>query len=219
MLHSILLDVLVCCIIAYFICGIPFGLLVAKKEENVDVREHGSGNIGSTNVARTAGAKAGFITLVLDSSKSFLSVKLAEYILVNYSNIDPQSLVPAGNCSYFLAWVFFFCILGHVYSPYLHFNGGKGVATGLGGCLAFMPTGAAVAVAVFLAVVIPTRYVSLGSVLAATSLPFIALFVYKADISTIVPLALVALVIIFAHRQNIKRLIAGKESKFKFADK
>lgn len=218
-MNSIYLDVLISCIIAYFVCAIPFGLFVAKKEYNVDVRQHGSGNIGSTNVARTAGAKAGFITLLLDSSKSFVCIKLAQLILSYKTGLAFDAFCVTGQYSWLVAWVFFFCILGHIYSPYLKFKGGKGVATGLGATLSFMPLSALVCLVIFLAIVLSCRYVSLASIVSALSLPLSAYLIYQVDIKTLIPLILVSLTIVFAHRQNISRLISGRESKFSFAKK
>ena len=188
---------ILCIALAFFLGSIPFGLVIAKTFKGIDPRKAGSGNIGSTNVARLCGLPWGILTLLCDILKGLLPVLLAVHILP-----DPlmQSLVALA------------AVMGHIKSPFLSFKGGKGVATTIGALipLAFWPLLCAVLCCV--AVIAVTRYVSLGSmVMSASLVVFYALF-GRPDLE---PLAVMLLVmILWAHRANIGRLIRGEESKF-----
>ena len=109
------------------------------------------------------------------------------------------------------------CVLGHIFSPWLHFHGGKGIAVGFGGGLAVNPLAALVALAVFITLAVPTKYVSLGSIGAAVAIPLFCLLFGMDPVATI-PVFVVAAAVIWAHRENINRLNAGSESKFSFGD-
>jgi len=182
---------------AFLLGSIPFGLVVAKTIKGIDPRKAGSGNIGSTNVARLCGWPCGLLTLFCDIMKGTLPVLLAVYLLPEQFQ---QSLVALA------------AVLGHIKSPFLGFKGGKGVATTIGALipLAFLPL--LCAVACFFVVVFLTRYVSLSSMTMSVALVvFYAVFGYW----QLLPLGVVlAAMIIWAHRSNIGRLLRGEESKF-----
>ncbi|MGN1038564.1 MAG: glycerol-3-phosphate 1-O-acyltransferase PlsY [Mailhella sp.] len=183
--------------LAFFLGAIPFGLVIAKTFKGIDPRKAGSGNIGSTNVARLCGLPWGIFTLFCDIMKGLLPVLLAVCVL---SSPSMQSTVALA------------AVIGHIKSPFLGFKGGKGVATTIGALipLAFWPLLCAVLCCV--AVIAVTRYVSLGSmVMAASLIVFYAVF-GRFDLE---PLAIVLCVmIVWAHRANIGRLLRGEESKF-----
>lgn len=207
------LATLACMVVSYFVCGIPFGLLAARHD-NVDVRKVGSGNIGMTNVARTVGAKAAAATFLGDMGKGLVCMLLSRWVLASVGfNGDWAMLDVRGPFGLFLTLIFACCVLGHVYSPYLHFHGGKGISVGFGAGLGlFWPIGLGMLV-VFLAFALPSRYVSLGSIMAAISLP-IQCVCWGVSFYAIIPVVVVACCVIWAHRGNIKKLLNHKESKF-----
>lgn len=201
---------------AYLICGVPFGLLVAGAMGHVDVRTTGSGNIGTTNVARSVGKGAAALTLLLDLSKGLVWMLLSRVVLAfavfggDFASLDHTTVFGTSLTVVFLA-----CICGHVFSPYLRFHGGKGIAVGFGAALGlYWPIGLG-ALALFLVLVIPTRYVSLGSVFAAASLPvWCAVFGFPPV--AVAPVAVAAVVVVWSHRENVRRLLHGEERRFSF---
>lgn len=196
-------------LVAYLLGSIPFGLILGKVFGGADVRNAGSGNIGATNVARVVGPVAGFLTLLLDAAKGWFAVWLAGRLFVG----DSSALILAG----------FLALLGHCFPIWLHFRGGKGVATAAGVFLALSPAAMAVAALLFLLVVTTWRYVSLGSLAAAAAIPLLVYFLWAPhfappEILTLGSLA-ITLVVIFQHRANIVRLMHGEEPKFSFGKK
>lgn len=203
--------------IAFFICGIPFGLIIANAHAKVDVRTVGSGNIGTTNVARSVGKGAGIATLACDAGKGAVATALGSLIISSLgAGGDAAVIQPSGALGWTLAVVYLAAICGHVFSPYLNFHGGKGIAVGFGGALGFMWPVAIGMLVVFLCLALPTRYVSLGSIGAAVALPLLALFIYRPGIGFIIPLLCVTVIVVWAHRSNIGKLSRGQESRFAF---
>ncbi len=204
----------VAAVASYFICGIPFGMLFAAKLSGIDVRKVGSGNIGMTNVARSAGGKAAALTFACDVGKGALCVPLFRFIIATTClGGDVSALALSGPFAWVGTTLFMSCVFGHVFSPYLHFHGGKGISVGLGASLGlYWPMGLSM-LAVFLVLTIPTRYVSLGSVAAAASVPIFGL-IYGVRGVAIIPLVLVSVVVILAHHENIGRLVRGEERRF-----
>ncbi|MDD2542749.1 MAG: glycerol-3-phosphate 1-O-acyltransferase PlsY [Desulfuromonadaceae bacterium] len=184
--------------VAYLIGSIPTGLLLGKAY-GIDVRTEGSGNIGATNLYRTIGRKVGIITLIGDCLKGMIPV-----ILVKFSALPPE----------FAAWVGLAAFCGHVFSVFLRFKGGKGVATALGVFLALAPLAVTIAVAVFACMMFIWRYVSLGSISAAATMPLAVFFLGGSRVLTMVTI-IISLIVIVRHHENIRRLLAGNESKFK----
>jgi glycerol-3-phosphate acyltransferase PlsY len=183
---------------AYLIGSIPTGLLLGKAY-GIDIRKEGSGNIGATNLYRTVGRKVGIITLIGDCLKGLLPV-----VLVKLSSLPPE----------FAAWVGLAAFCGHVFSVFLKFKGGKGVATALGVFLALAPLAVTIALVLFACLMFIWRYVSLGSISAAAAMPLAVFFLGGSRTVTVVTLV-IAVIVIIRHHENIKRLISGTESKFK----
>lgn len=201
---------------AYLVCGIPFGLLVARAMGHVDVRTTGSGNIGTTNVARSVGKGAAAATLLLDLGKGLVWMLVARLVLAlavfggDFASLDHTTVFGTS-----LSVVFLACICGHVFSPYLHFHGGKGIAVGFGAALGlYWPVGMG-ALAVFLVLALPSRYVSLGSIAAAASLPVWCL-VFGFPLVSVVPVTIAAAIVVWSHRENVRRLVHGEERRFSF---
>jgi glycerol-3-phosphate acyltransferase PlsY len=213
-------------IIAYLLGSVPFGYLIVRATQGADVRESGSGGTGATNVSRQAGKAAGVITLVLDASKGATAVAFAKLILglpiVAASGHAGPPLLSRGptEAQWWVAGAAIAAIVGHIFPIWLRFRGGKGVATGVGVFLMLAPIAVALAALVFLLVVALTRYVSLGSILAAVAIPLFVLlqnaFIQPTEFfaPTITVAIVGAALIVFAHRANIRRLLQGTESKF-----
>jgi acyl phosphate:glycerol-3-phosphate acyltransferase len=216
-------------LIAYLLGSIPFGYLIVRASKRADVRETGSGGTGATNVSRSAGKGAGVLTLVLDALKGAAAVAIAKIVLgfpIFAAQLSGPALYQAGNngatienAYWWVATAGIAAIVGHIFPFWLGFRGGKGVATGIGVFLVLIPLAVAFAGVIFFVIVLLTRYVSLGSILAAVSIPlFILIRNYTSPHIEFGPLMTAAtagsVLIIFAHRQNISRLISGKESKF-----
>ncbi|WP_405378494.1 glycerol-3-phosphate 1-O-acyltransferase PlsY [Phascolarctobacterium sp.] len=183
-----------------FVCGsIPSGLWLVQAFHGIDIRDYGSKNIGATNVFRTAGPKTAVLVLLCDALKGIVPIAIANYFFQ-----DPVVNVLAGLGA----------MLGHNYSLFLGFKGGKGVATGLGVLIYLMPTVAGIAFGIWLVLVLLTRYVSLGSIVAAACTPVLAW--YLGYHYAYVALGTVAgLAIVIRHKDNIGRLLSGTESKIK----
>jgi len=183
---------------AYLLGSIPTGLLLGKAY-GIDVRKEGSGNIGATNLYRTVGRKVGVMTLAGDCLKGLLPV-----LAVTYSSLPSE----------YAAWVGLAAFCGHVFSVFLRFKGGKGVATALGVFLALSPLAVAFALGVFIVLMLIWRYVSLGSITAAAVMP-LAVWLLGGGRVLILVTMLIAAVVIIRHIENIKRLVSGTENRFK----
>jgi glycerol-3-phosphate acyltransferase PlsY len=184
----------------YMIAAIPTGIVLTRLMGGEDVRQHGSGNIGATNVYRVAGKLAGVLTLVGDTLKGLLPLLACKSWLAP----TPTQLGVASAIA----------IIGHCYPVYLKFRGGKGIATALGIFLVLSPMTVLGALIVFVLAVGTTRYISLGSVLAALSAPLLILMLgYPQPIflSTL----FIAILVVWRHRSNISRLMNGTETRFK----
>jgi glycerol-3-phosphate acyltransferase PlsY len=187
--------------LAYLLGSIPFGYLLVRFFRKEDIRAMGSGNIGATNVARSGAKGLGLATLLLDLGKAFLAVKIAQHLAPSDYDLAVAAAVAA--------------ILGHVFPLWLGFRGGKGVASALGVFLALTWPSALSILAVFIVIFLLTRYVSLASIIAAASFPLFGF--YFVPLRTPVVLAgflFIPLLIIVKHHQNIRRLLAGTESRF-----
>jgi glycerol-3-phosphate acyltransferase PlsY len=184
-------------VLAYLIGSIPFGYLIVRGRIGADIRQTGSGGTGATNVSRRAGKAAGVVTLVLDALKGAAAVFVASRLTQN------DWIVAAAAIA---------VIVGHIFPVWLGFRGGKGVATGAGVFLVLAPIAVLCAGVVFLAIVFATRYVSLGSMVGAATIP---LFVWLQSDSRplLIAAGLGALLIAFAHRGNIGRLAHGTEAR------
>jgi len=187
--------------------SIPFGYLIVRAAKGADVRASGSGNIGATNVNRVAGAGAGAATLLLDIAKGYLAVWLA-------------NRVTGGDISW-MAITGLAAVVGHLFPVWLRFQGGKGVATALGVFVPLCWMAVAAAAVVWVVVVSIWRYVSLASVVAAALLPVCTYLLYAPGTHHAPPLsvscstAIVSILVIVKHRENIRRLLAGTENRLK----
>jgi len=185
-------------IFAYLLGSVPTGIILAKTFSDVDPRQQGSRNIGATNIYRTVGKKLGVITLLGDILKGFVPVAIARGTLDSYFWVGSVALV---------------AFLGHLYPIFLKFKGGKGIATGLGVFLALSPFPTILSLVIFAAVVYKWRYISLGSLSATAAFP-IVLAIFNPHPIYIPFAAVIGGLIFFRHRENIQRLMAGRESKF-----
>ncbi len=182
--------------LAYFLGSIPFGVLIARARK-VNIQDHGSGNIGATNIARVIGKKEGMLTLVGDCAKGLLAVAIAASTLGNDIHVAVAALM---------------AFLGHLFSVFLKFKGGKGVATGLGIFLYLMPYATLSTTVVFAVVIMLTQYVSASSLLAALSLPVFGML-YQAPQPYVYVSVVISALVILKHHENISRLLAGTEAK------
>lgn len=204
---------------AYLLGSIPFGYLLYRARTGGDIRGQGSGNIGATNVLRSAGKGLGILTLILDAAKGFAALSLA-FLLAFRSIAQPYAFSQTGANlpAYRYDWVALALILamaGHIFTPWLRFRGGKGVATALGLFLALAPAAAAWAVAIFVGVLILTRYVSLASLAASAAFPFLLWRLDLGGYPGVIYVAVIAAVaLIWArHAGNIRRLWRGQERR------
>ncbi len=193
---------------SYLIGSIPFGYLIVSAKTGGDVRETGSGGTGATNVSRRAGKAAGVLTLLLDAAKGAVVVIIAKVLL---SQMD--------HSTFWIGMTGIVAILGHIFPVWLAFRGGKGVATGVGVFLVLAPLAVGAAAILFFVTVFLTRYISLGSIIASLSVPLLiwleSLIRPVNDPKALVVTTLIgALLIVYAHRGNIHRLMSGTENKF-----
>jgi glycerol-3-phosphate acyltransferase PlsY len=193
-------------VIAYLLGSIPFGLLLVRLFGGGDVRHEGSGNIGATNVTRVAGAVPGLLTLLLDAGKGILAVWLA-------------SKWSGGNIRWISAAAVA-AVIGHMFSVWIGFRGGKGVATGLGVILLICPKAIVTAAVLWFVVLIFWRYISLASVSAAAAMPIFIYLLYAPGHAppTVLSLGIIviSLLVIWKHRANLQRLASGEETPLKF---
>ena len=211
---------LIVIIIGYLLGSLPFGYLIVRITQGADVRETGSGGTGATNVSRRAGKFAGVVTLLLDAVKGAAAVWVASWIL-GIPILGEQNDPVLTSAYWWIAASGVAAIVGHMFPVWLGFRGGKGVATGVGIFLMLAPIAVALAGLIFLLIVWRTRYVSLGSIVAAATIP---MFIWLQDalirpvgqlIPTMTAAAAGAILIIFAHRANVRRLVEGTENKFR----
>jgi len=193
---------LIAVIVAYLVGGIPFGLLIVKLKTGGDVRETGSGNIGATNVLRAGGTFAGILTLLLDAGKGWFAVWLADSL--THGNIHWMSAAALA------------VMLGHVFSPYLKFTGGKAVASFLGAFGYLTPIPVLVITLIFVLVLAMTRYLSLGSVAGAALFPFACFVILHPEWPVLVAALGASILILWRHKGNIARIREGTERVFRF---
>jgi glycerol-3-phosphate acyltransferase PlsY len=193
--------------LAYLLGSIPFGYLLVRLFRHEDIRTTGSGNIGATNVLRSGSKGLGIATLLLDALKGFIAVVLAQHIAVRAGFPTAFDIAALAALA---------AVVGHCFPIWLGFRGGKGVATALGVFFALVPAVTVLyLLIIFAIIVIPTRYVSLASIVAAASFPFLAL--PGAPVRTPILVAcyiLIPLIVILKHHQNIRRLLSGTENRF-----
>ncbi len=199
-------------IVAYLLGAIPFALIISKRMAGIDISQRGSGNIGGTNVYRVLGIKAGAIVAVLDLAKAILAVIMARYI------IGSDMLVIEGlqiNWQWGQVLAAFMVMVGHNWSIYIKFRGGKGVATYFGSWFAMWPAAALVGGIILILTVLVSRYMSLGSMVAAFGILclFIILTIFGFPWVYLVYSVVAAILIVYQHRVNISRLQSGTENR------
>jgi glycerol-3-phosphate acyltransferase PlsY len=191
------MDKILLVVAAYLLGSIPFGYLIVRGKSGADIRETGSGGTGATNVSRRAGKAAGVLTLLLDAAKGCVAVLIARAVVGNDWVIAAAAIA---------------ALVGHIFPMWLGFRGGKGVATGVGIFLVLAPIALLCAGVVFVAIVVFTRFVSLGSLTAAVLIP-VLVWVQSDSQPLLVAAIAGAALIVFAHRGNIQRLASGTESR------
>jgi len=191
---------------AYLLGSIPAGFLVAKAK-GIDIRSVGSGNIGATNAMRVLGKPAGIFVLVMDALKGFASVAWLPILILKISGVSTIDL----ETLKILAGIF--AVLGHNYTCWLKFKGGKGVATSAGVFLALAPLAVGIAFTVFILTVLLTRYVSVGSIAAAIALPATVWIMSPNNLLLGIVTAALGALAIYKHKSNIQRLVAGTENR------
>jgi acyl phosphate:glycerol-3-phosphate acyltransferase len=219
--------VLIVVAVSYLLGSIPFGYLLVRVFRGQDVRQTGSGNIGATNVARTGSKSLAIATLLLDALKGYAAVAFAFWLAgahrfeapVSTSLYDrPTQTIDSRTVFLLAALAAFVAILGHMFTVWLRFKGGKGVATAAGSFVALAPRALLIVLVLFVLVVALTRYVSLGSMVAVAAFPLFVWWVSPAERTTIPILLFIAassLLILVKHRDNIRRLLAGTENRFR----
>jgi glycerol-3-phosphate acyltransferase PlsY len=191
-----ILNVLLLCA-AYLLGAIPFGLLIARLQKGIDIRDHGSGNIGTSNVLRTLGKRAALLTLAGDLTKGYLPVLVGSVL-----GVSQLWIVLAGAAA----------VIGHNWPIYIRFRGGKGVATSFGAALGIMPAAAGLTLLVYLLVAAIARYTSLAALVGSASL-LLWVHLLKASRPQVLFACFAAILIYLRHRGNIQRLVLGTERK------
>lgn len=205
----------VCILGGYFLGSIPFGLVVTRLAGTEDIRKIGSGNIGATNVLRTGRKDLAILTVLLDVSKAGFAAWLAQKNVTDHEVLLLGVMTPVSSLAALVAGTA--AIVGHNFPIWLKFKGGKGVASSFGLLLVMAPEVAVFAFGVWILFAVVFRYSSLSAIAAAILTPLFAYF-YTTEINTIF-FAAICLLLLFRHRENIKRLVKGEESKIKFSKK
>ena len=187
-------------LLAFFLGSIPFGFMLYRLKTGEDIRKKGSGNIGATNVLRTAGAGLGIVVAVLDISKAAAAVLIAKHFSSSILVISAAALA---------------AIAGHCFTPFLKFKGGKGVACLVGSFLILSPKSLLVGLGLFFLAIALTRMVSVGSLTLALTLPFLSLLIYGEKWFFFAQLV-AAVIIFYRHRENIKRILEKRENVLRF---
>ena len=209
-------------VLSYLIGSFPTSIIVARKARGIDIRQYGSGNAGGTNVLRVLGWKAGVFVILMDMAKGLIATMLLARLM--YGPIPFENRTPFDDFTVVQIIAGCAAILGHVWTLFAGFKGGKGIATAGGMLLGIAPIEVAVAFGVFLIVFVLSQYVSLGSLSAAVAFPLTMFFrenVFMVEIEgyhTLIFFSIgISLLIVFTHRANIKRLIAGTENRMSAA--
>ena len=199
-------------LLAYLMGSVPSAVWMGKLFYGIDIREHGSGNAGATNMIRVLGYKAGIPVMVFDVFKGWAAVQLI--FLFPHPGLSEDFITYVRICMAFAA------VIGHVFPLFAGFKGGKGVGTLAGVAIALYPMALLIVLSLFIVILALTRYVSLASIICGISFPFIVIFILGQQHPGLIILAIVVAIFIpLTHLKNIKRLLAGKENKFDFRRK
>lgn len=203
-------------VVAYLLGSLNFGIILSKRFQKEDVREHGSGNAGATNMTRSYGKVWGVVTVLLDMAKVAAAILIAFAVIkaANVSDLVSQSFGENANII-IKSFAGFFCVLGHIFPCFFKFKGGKGVAT-CGGMVFMIDWHIALLLLMlFIMVVFVSRYVSLGSLVMAFFYPILIFVFYHSVVLTVIALVF-AIIVFIAHRENIVRLVKHEENKIEF---
>ena len=219
-----MLNLLVIILLSYLVGAIPTSIIMSKLVKGIDIRKHGSGNAGGSNVFRVMGWKYGITVILLDATKGMIAVLLVSRLY--FGNFPFPNATPFDDFTLVQIIAGVAAILGHIWTIFAGFKGGKGIATGLGILVSIVTIDMLLGLVVFAIVVGVSKYISLGSLAAAVSVPLIMIIrenVFGVDISgyhTVLPLAIVlAFLVMYTHKSNIGRLINGNENKISLSKK
>ena len=211
-------------ILSYLVGSIPTSIIISKLFHGIDIREHGSGNAGGTNVMRVLGWKKGLLVIMLDALKGAVAVVFVARL--HYGGLPFQNVSPFDDFTLVQIIAGIAAVIGHIWTIFAGFRGGKGIATALGMLIMIVTIDMLVALGIFILVVSISRYVSLGSILAALSVPLTLIFRenilhdHIQSYGTLLPFVVaVSLLVVFTHRKNVMRLINGTENKISFKKK
>lgn len=219
-----MLNLIVIVILSYLVGSIPTSIIVSKMVRGIDIRDYGSGNAGGSNVFRVLGWKYGIFVIILDALKGALAVVVVARLY--FGSFPFPNATPFDDFTLIQIIAGVSAVFGHIWTIFAQFKGGKGIATALGFLVTIITIDMLFALAVFGLVVLISKYISLGSVTAAISIPFILVIrenIFGVDISgyhTILPFTVfLAFLVIYTHRANIGRLLTGNESKISLSKK
>lgn len=211
-------------ILSYLVGSIPTSIIISKAVKGIDIRNYGSGNAGGTNVMRVLGWKHGILVIFLDALKGAIAVVLIARL--HYGVLPFQNISPFDDFTLVQIIAGISAVIGHIWTVFAGFKGGKGIATALGMLLMIITVDMLVAVGIFLIVVSISRYVSLGSIISAMAVPLSMIFrenilhTHIEGYNTLLPFVIgVSLLVIFTHRKNLVRLLNGTENKLSFNKK
>jgi len=211
-------------LLSYLVGSIPTSIIVSKIARGIDIREHGSGNAGGTNVMRVLGWKHGVLVILFDAFKGVLAVVVVARL--HYGSMPFQNVTPFDDFTLVQIIAGVSAVIGHVWTIFAGFRGGKGIATALGMLLMIITVDMLIAVGVFIIVVTISKYVSLGSLIGTIAVPLSLIIrenVFNVDIqgyNTLLPFIIaISLLIIFTHRKNVVRIFNGSENKLSFKKK
>lgn len=211
-------------ILSYLVGAIPTSIIVSKAAKGIDIREHGSGNAGGTNVIRVLGWKHGLLVILLDALKGVVAVVLVARL--HYGSMPFENATPFDDFTLVQIIAGISAVIGHIWTVFAEFKGGKGIATALGMLLMITTVDMLVAIGIFTIVVLISKYVSLGSIIGAIAVPITLIVrenIFHVDIqsyNTLLPFVIaVSLLVIFTHRKNVIRLLNGSEHKLSFSRK
>jgi len=211
-------------ILSYLVGSIPTSILIGRWVKGIDIRNYGSGNAGGTNVFRVIGKRYGILTIILDAFKGAIAVIFIARL--HYGNMPFENITPFDDFTLVQIIAGISAVVGHIWTVFAGFRGGKGIATALGFMLTLCTIDMLIALVVFMIVVLITKYISLGSILSAISVPLILIIrenVFGVEIqgyNLILPFTIgVVGLLLFTHRKNVVRLVKGTENKIHFSKK
>jgi glycerol-3-phosphate acyltransferase PlsY len=205
-------------LVSYVMGSIPFSFLAGKLFKGIDLREHGSGNLGATNTYRMLGFGAAFVVGILDALKAFLPVLLFPGLILSLSGAPVPEIIAGTRIQIIIKMILGVCVIsGHIWTIFMRFKGGKGVTTAFGVFLAIAPLATATSLAIWILVLYFTRRVSLASIASAVLFPLFLVFLRKnlfdSELILFIFSLMVTVLVIFTHRSNISRLLRGEEKK------